>query len=835
MTNIRNIFFYIGLAAVVVMLVTFDVSFSQLWDSIAQAGWWLVGIGVLWLVLYAMNAVTWLIILKGSGDVPISYGRLFKFTLSGFALNYATPVGLLGGEPYKIMELTPYVGTERATSSVVLFAMTHIFAHFWYWVTAIVLCLFFMTWSSWLLLVLGLASLFCAAGIYFFIRGYKNGLVERLVRWVGGIPFCRGWSTRLYERHATAIAQIDGQIAQLMGQNRSIFFWSLALEYVGRMMQSLEITFLLLLFHTEGSITQLFLQSVIILAFTSLFANLLFFIPLQLGGREGGFAMSTAGLGMTNALGLFISIICRVRELFFTIIGLLLMKIGTGTPCRSLRCCISFSFLLASAGLQSAYAQTTVQRFADIDLTVEASATATSGDAAPLWLTSNRYGLSSIASRSAYERVTLLRPLCNDSLRQWRLGYGVDIAVGEGHERTIMLQQAFVEAQWKVFKLRLGSKQEPLVTQNDELSSGALSMGINARPVPQLRFDVDWFSIPGTHDWWQWRFYGSYGMFTDGAWQKQWVNPTDRYTSNTLYHEKALYWKFGNEKKFPFTYQIALRMAAQFGGTSYNFRGRNYEDGATVEHPVNLRTFWNILTCSGSDETDGSDPNTAGNHVGSYIMQLRYHGSSWQARAYWERFFEDQSMLTVQYGIRDMLIGAEVNFPSNPWISTAVVEHISTTDQSGAVYHDYTKTIPDKMNGRDDYYNHNIYTGWQHYGQTLGNPLLTSPIYNGAYEGSTVAGKLFFYNNRIKALHFALAGDPSVEWHWRIMASFTRNLGIYSAPLIDPKRQTYLFAELAYRPRWAEGWIAKVGVAHDNGGLLVNSTGMQFTISKKIK
>ena len=64
-----------------------------------------------------------------------------------------------------------------------------------------------------------------------------------------------------------------------------------------------------------------------ILAFTSLFANLLFFIPLQLGGREGGFLMATAGLGMTAGAGIFVALLVRLRELIWTGIGLLLIKL----------------------------------------------------------------------------------------------------------------------------------------------------------------------------------------------------------------------------------------------------------------------------------------------------------------------------------------------------------------------------------------------------------------------------------------------------------------------------------------------------------------------------
>ena len=324
--KIRNILFFIGLASVVVMLATFDVSWTMLWDSLRRTGYWLVAIILLWCGLYTMNAFTWRIILSESGPCVVPFWKLLKLTVSGFALNYATPVGLLGGEPYRIMELTPHVGAQRATSSVVLFAMMHIFSHFWYWITAIVLWLILMPLDPVMTSVLSLSAVFCAAGIYLFLKGYRNGMMVRAIRWAGHIPGLRSWAHHFAERHAEDLSKIDAQIAELHAQSRRSFYTSFFLEYLGRILQSLEIFFILLLLGVDSGWLG-FVHSLLILAFTSLFANLLFFIPLQLGGREGGFAMSTAQIGLTGGTGLFISIIVRVRELFFTALGIFLIKI----------------------------------------------------------------------------------------------------------------------------------------------------------------------------------------------------------------------------------------------------------------------------------------------------------------------------------------------------------------------------------------------------------------------------------------------------------------------------------------------------------------------------
>ena len=113
----RNIFLAFGIIAVLIMIFTFDMDYQELWLNLKRAGVYLPLVLLLWLFVYLINTVSWYIIIRSGGKTGFSFVRLYKFTVTGFALNYVTPVGLMGGEPYRIMELKPYIGIERATSS----------------------------------------------------------------------------------------------------------------------------------------------------------------------------------------------------------------------------------------------------------------------------------------------------------------------------------------------------------------------------------------------------------------------------------------------------------------------------------------------------------------------------------------------------------------------------------------------------------------------------------------------------------------------------------------------------------------------------------------------
>ncbi len=72
----------------------------------------------------------------------------------------------------------------------------------------------------------------------------------------------------------------------------------------------------------------LFVHSFLILAFSSLFANILGFIPMQLGTRGGGYAVAVTVFGLTTGVGMAVSIVCRLREIIWDAFGLLLMQIN---------------------------------------------------------------------------------------------------------------------------------------------------------------------------------------------------------------------------------------------------------------------------------------------------------------------------------------------------------------------------------------------------------------------------------------------------------------------------------------------------------------------------
>lgn len=93
----RNIFLGFGIVTVLIMMFTFDMDYKELWENLKRAGYYFPLIVLLWFFVYMINTLSWYEIIKDGKKSYVLFLKLYKFTVSGFALNYATPVGLMGG------------------------------------------------------------------------------------------------------------------------------------------------------------------------------------------------------------------------------------------------------------------------------------------------------------------------------------------------------------------------------------------------------------------------------------------------------------------------------------------------------------------------------------------------------------------------------------------------------------------------------------------------------------------------------------------------------------------------------------------------------------------
>ena len=322
----RNLFLLFGIVAIGVMLYGFGVDFTDLHDRLRSAGLYLPAVVGVWVFVYAFNAGAFrLIVNSGTHDKHISFLHAFKLTVSGFAFSYTTPFGF-GGAPYRVMELSHYIGTPRAMSATALYSMMHILSHFLLWMTGVLvfLGLYWNRMDGWLWTLFGIFSLVFVLVLWFFWYGYRHGIIVKLYSILLHIPFLKRYAQRFYNKNAGAMEQVDHNIAYLHSQPRA-FYGSLAMEYIGRVINSFEFFFILRALGIPAG----FGDALLVLAFSSLIGNILFFFPMQLGAREGSLAAIVDLLGFgTPSLGLFTSFYTRVRELFWIFVGVMLVKIG---------------------------------------------------------------------------------------------------------------------------------------------------------------------------------------------------------------------------------------------------------------------------------------------------------------------------------------------------------------------------------------------------------------------------------------------------------------------------------------------------------------------------
>ena len=471
------------------------------------------------------------------------------------------------------------------------------------------------------------------------------------------------------------------------------------------------------------------------------------------------------------------------------------------------------------------------ERKDSVVLRAEAVVSVGGGEHSPFWFANGNFGVGSIEKNNGYLRVSAVKPMNRHT--RWDWGAGVDLIGGFRREAPFAIQQLYGEIRYRCLDLMIGQKEIQGVMNNPRLSSGNLLYGNNSMPIPQVRAGIfDYADIWGTKGWLGIKGYLAFGKFTDSRWLRNWVDD-GAYPQGALYHSKGLWLRNGNAEKFPLTFEAGIEMATQFAGTCKYWHVTSPYHPAelkTLKMPSGLKAWWKALVPLGGDDSTGAGEinNVQGNFLGNWTFALAWTPKAdWSIRAYYEHFFEDHSMLYIDYPWKDGMWGVEAQLPRNRFVSRVVYEFINSKDQSGAAYWDERPDLPIQVSGSDNYYSHYLYGAWQNWGRIIGTPFAVSPIY--------ANHTLTLMSTRFQAHHLGFEGNPTDDISYRVLLSYSRNWGTYSHPLPEVESNFDFLAEVSWKPtniRALRGWEGNLSIGADGGRLLGGCFGVRIGVAR---
>jgi uncharacterized membrane protein YbhN (UPF0104 family) len=298
----------------------FDFGIGNIAANLAKTGLYFLPIIGVWLAVYLCNAVAFSYIIN---DKSISFTQILSVTIRGYALNYVTPFFHLGGEPYRVIALKKNLGLGRALSATLSYLLLHFLSSFLFWLIAIIAIFTFIPLNCLAVKVLIICFVLFLAAVFFFLKAYKNGVVKSLSKFIVKMPLFKRFSASVSNREEL-LEEVNQCIADLVGRNFRKFIAANFFELLSRFIATLEFYFILRAIGFAPTI----LDSFLINAGASIISNLLFIVPFELGVKEGGLYLVLGLLKFPPEIGIYIGIVNRLRELFWILVGLLLISIS---------------------------------------------------------------------------------------------------------------------------------------------------------------------------------------------------------------------------------------------------------------------------------------------------------------------------------------------------------------------------------------------------------------------------------------------------------------------------------------------------------------------------
>lgn len=332
--RVQVVFFAVGLAFFVWLVSR--IGARTIVVDLGRTGWVFAPIVLVWGVVYVTNTIAWLTLAE-DGPSGLRFPRAYAISVASFAINYITPMISLGGEPFKIAASARWLGGNSAASSVVAFRVVHTLGQLIFWILTIPIAYALLPHTTTTLVVLAIGTVALIIGALLLGLLLRASAIEPLLAGLAArfatTPLL-GRVARLVLGGRTSLALIDSALARLARERSGALALALVAEVSGRFIAVIEYFLIARSIGVEIG----YPAAVLIGGFSQLVLNLLFFIPFELGSKEGGLYLIFQLLGLPPSLGVYTAIVSRLRELTWIAIGLLLIWLsGTTREAREAR------------------------------------------------------------------------------------------------------------------------------------------------------------------------------------------------------------------------------------------------------------------------------------------------------------------------------------------------------------------------------------------------------------------------------------------------------------------------------------------------------------------
>jgi len=305
---LRLLLLAIGLA--VVAWLVWDLGPAAVWEAIRTLSWRL-GLIVLFpfCVAVVLDTLGWRVLIP---MCRVPWGTLAAARLAGEAVNLLTPTASVGGEPLKAYLVRDRLPLDEGLASVVVDKTTMVMGQAAFLAAGLALALLALQPSRTVTIAMAVLLALEIVGVGGFALVQIRGGVAGAGRVLQRLGVGRA------ESHRELLREVDGRLTRVYRERRARVLLSAVLHTLGWAVGGLEIYFVLTLAGIQVNLaTALVLEAV---GCAVRFAT--FMVPGSLGALEGGNVAIFAAFGLPGAAGLSFSLVRRLREATWALIGL---------------------------------------------------------------------------------------------------------------------------------------------------------------------------------------------------------------------------------------------------------------------------------------------------------------------------------------------------------------------------------------------------------------------------------------------------------------------------------------------------------------------------------